>query len=73
MILDVADDGRGFNPARHTVRSDGGFGLTSLTQRAGEAGGRLRIESTPGQGTTVSLVLPSEVVSPRASQPEGSP
>ncbi len=58
VILDVADDGRGFDPQRLTARSGGGFGLTSLTQRAREAGGRLTIESTPAQGTTISLVLP---------------
>jgi signal transduction histidine kinase len=57
VMLDVVDDGRGFEPGGQTP-GDGGFGLTSLAQRARDADAELTIDSAPGQGTTVSLRLP---------------
>jgi signal transduction histidine kinase len=58
VILDVADDGHGFEPGSAPAGPSGGFGLTSLAQRAREAGGTLTVDSAPGRGTTVSLALP---------------
>lgn len=49
----VRDDGRGFDPAA----ANGGFGLTGMRERVELAGGRLSIESAPGQGTTVSASI----------------
>jgi signal transduction histidine kinase len=51
--LRVRDAGRGFDPAA----SIGGFGLVSMRDRARASGGRLRVESTPGQGTMVEVAL----------------
>lgn len=53
LALQVADDGDGFDP-------DGarGLGLIVMRERAQTAGGTLRIESAPGAGTRVSLLLP---------------
>jgi signal transduction histidine kinase len=58
VVLDVRDDGRGFDPKR--VRSGGvrGRGLAGIRQRAEALGGRAFVESTPGEGTTVSVHLP---------------
>lgn len=67
VILDVADDGRGFDAGRVIRHGDGGFGLMSLTERAREAGGTLTVESAPGQGTTISLALPLDAASPPPS------
>lgn len=53
----VSDDGRGFDPA--TV-SDDRFGLEGIRQRCRLAGVEPRIESAPGQGTTIDVVLPLE-------------
>lgn len=53
-ILTVADDGVGFAP--ETVRR--GLGLGSLASRARELGAELAIESRPGAGTRVVLVVP---------------
>lgn len=58
VILDVADDGGGFDPDQLDAETSEGFGLTSLAQRARDAGGSLTIDSAPGAGTTVSLSLP---------------
>lgn len=52
--LEVADDGRGFA----FERSEGGLGIAGMRERALLVGGRLTIESRPGQGTTVRLSVP---------------
>jgi signal transduction histidine kinase len=56
VILDVQDDGAGFNPAASPP--DSGYGLISLQERAVQLGGNLQVESAPGEGTTVVLCLP---------------
>jgi signal transduction histidine kinase len=50
----VEDDGRGFDPAS----TDGGFGLVGMGERLALLGGRLRIESSPGSGTTIAADVP---------------
>jgi signal transduction histidine kinase len=55
LVLRVTDDGVGFDPA--AVRG-GGFGLSSMRERAEGLGGKLRIESRPGGGTTVEAIVP---------------
>jgi signal transduction histidine kinase len=54
LSLTVTDDGVGFDPAEPAVRSRR-LGLTSMEERARAVGGTLRIESSPGAGTTVRL------------------
>jgi signal transduction histidine kinase len=54
LIVEVTDDGVGFEPERRELRSHS-LGLTSMEERAGELGGRLEIRSSPGGGTTVRL------------------
>ncbi|MGE0297654.1 GAF domain-containing protein [Pseudonocardia sp.] len=66
--LEVADNGTGFDTAAvapgHRVGpggsggSDGGYGLRSMQERAELVGGRLRIRSRPGAGTTVTVTVP---------------
>lgn len=53
----VADDGGGFDPAR-PPRSDGGFGLVGMHERAKELNGTLKIVSAAGQGTEINLFIP---------------
>lgn len=59
VVLDVADDGRGFLEA---APSDGnrGHGLPAMRVRAQQLGGRLTVESAPGQGTVISAAIPLE-------------
>jgi signal transduction histidine kinase len=56
LVLRVADDGDGFEPER-SVRP-GAYGMVSMRERAQALGGRLRVESAPGRGTTISVELP---------------
>ncbi len=52
--LVVRDDGAGFEPAAHGLRSRS-LGLTTMAERARAAGGALTIDAAPGAGTTVRL------------------
>lgn len=56
----VADQGRGFDPAarRHEDEPTSGYGLFSITERLRNIGGQLKVESVPGQGTCVTMVVP---------------
>jgi signal transduction histidine kinase len=58
--LRVDDDGVGFSPTRPEAARGvaNGFGLFSIRERIGCLGGRMEIESSPGQGTAVTLVVP---------------
>ena len=64
VALDVGDDGRGFDPAAvRAVRPEaGGFGLVAMRQRIEALFGALRVESTPGGGTTISARVPDAPV-----------
>lgn len=55
VSLEIADDGKGFDP-HSDVRQ--GVGLTSMAARAQEIGGRLELQSAPGKGTRVLLRVP---------------
>jgi len=52
----VRDDGIGFDTV--AVGKGQGFGLFGMRERLLALGGRLRIASAPGQGTTVTIKLP---------------
>jgi signal transduction histidine kinase len=54
LVVEVRDDGVGFEPDRAELRSRH-LGLTSMEERAKELGGHLEIRSAPGRGTVVRL------------------
>ena len=54
LVLEVRDDGVGFDPGAAAVRSRR-LGLTSMEERAQRLGGQLTLRSEPGAGTTVRL------------------
>jgi signal transduction histidine kinase len=56
LVLEVADDGSGFDPDDPELRSRH-LGLTSMQERAARLGATLTIDSTAGEGTTVRLEL----------------
>ncbi len=55
VSLTVRDDGRGFDP--HAV-ADGHHGIIGMRERAALLGGRLRLESRPGEGTVLRVTVP---------------
>jgi PAS domain S-box-containing protein len=63
--LDIRDDGIGFDPSGSFP---GHLGQQTMRERAAKLDGTLRVTSTPGQGTTVSVHLPRPC-EPRDEQP----
>ena len=64
MTLLVSDDGGGIvasSPKETSQRLAGGQGLPSMQVRAKSIGGRLEIDSSPGQGTRIRLYVPTRV------------
>lgn len=55
--LIVEDNGAGFDQNAQP-KSGGGLGLRNIQQRARIHGGKVNIQSTPGQGTRILLTLP---------------
>jgi signal transduction histidine kinase len=53
-VLVVEDDGDGFDSARTTD----GLGLIGMRERVALVGGRLRVETSTGSGTTVAAEIP---------------
>ena len=51
----IEDDGRGFDPAE--VREDG-LGLVGMRERIALLEGRLTVESSPNEGTTLAVEVP---------------
>jgi signal transduction histidine kinase len=58
VSLDVDDDGVGFAGVPRPGEQ-GGFGLAGLRERLAAVGGRLEVESAPGEGTTVVAQVPA--------------
>lgn len=61
VVLDIADDGRGFSPAGQAAGPAGGVrghGLPAMRARVQQLGGTLTIESAPGEGTVLSAAVP---------------
>jgi PAS domain S-box-containing protein len=63
LLLEIGDDGSGFDP---TVPRPGHLGLTTMADRAARIGGQITIESSPGQGarTRVSLARQAQGTTP---------
>jgi signal transduction histidine kinase len=53
LVLTVKDDGSGYDPEKTT-----GLGLLGMEERVKQLGGRLEIQSQPGQGTLLRATLP---------------
>jgi len=53
ISVTIRDDGRGFRTPR-----TGGLGLIGMYERADSLGGSLTVNSEPGQGTSIEVILP---------------
>jgi two-component system sensor histidine kinase UhpB len=54
--LMVSDDGVGFD--RTQLGASRGLGRITIRERAGQLNGTFAIESAPGRGTAISVVIP---------------
>src|SRR5215204_2979307 len=55
ILIEVADDGRGFDPG--SARA--GIGLSGMRERVEALGGKIEVRSRPGEGTKVTVRIPS--------------
>ena len=60
LVIVVSDAGCGFDPADHfgAWPGHGSFGLRSIHERITSFGGEVDVDSSPGNGATVTLSLP---------------
>jgi len=63
LQLCLSDNGRGFDldEARIKKSKSGGFGLINVQRRIEHLGGRVIIESRPGNGTRVTIMAPLDI------------
>ena len=57
LSFSVKDDGTGFDIKAAPGPADGHFGLAGISERAKRHAGKMEIESSPSQGTRVSVTL----------------
>jgi len=63
VTMSIRDNGRGFD--RANVRAYEGHGLRNMEARARLLGGKFAVHSEPGQGTTVTVTVPIEMIGER--------
>jgi signal transduction histidine kinase len=56
--LRVHDDGTGFDPGQAPGLTEGHLGLQGMRERMKRLGGVVKVESSPGQGTTIRARVP---------------
>jgi len=64
VILSIADNGRGFDTAARPERPSARLGLVGMRERAEAIGGKLRVESAPGEGARVIVEAPCAATTP---------
>ena len=59
-LLEIEDDGQGFEVPKRwiTLARQGHMGLVGAAERAEAAGGKLQVDSLPGRGTRIRVVVP---------------
>ena len=71
FLVRISDDGVGFSSTGKVRSARGHLGLTSMRERAEMAGGWCRLESLPGEGTTVEFWVPDSVPASFEDEAEG--
>jgi signal transduction histidine kinase len=71
VVAAVSDNGVGFDVAKtqenYSQRESQSLGLVNMVERAERIGGKLRLDSAAGRGTTVSISVPRRHLEVRAS------
>jgi signal transduction histidine kinase/ligand-binding sensor domain-containing protein len=61
LLLNIHDNGRGFPPIAEATSAEAataGFGLIGIAERVRMLGGTYNLDSSPSQGTTITIRLP---------------
>jgi signal transduction histidine kinase/ligand-binding sensor domain-containing protein len=61
LTVSVRDCGQGFDPELLNDGKQGHFGIMGMRERASNLGGRLSLNSSKGQGTSLKLIVPGKV------------
>jgi signal transduction histidine kinase len=69
IVLEIADDGDGFDIPSDLgdLKAGGHFGVIGMTERAERVGGQLEVDSTPGEGCRLRVVVPALTPAGRGS------
>ncbi len=59
VVLDIRDDGVGFDPTQQPQHD--AYGLTAMRKRVEQVDGEMHVESVSGEGTAISMKVPSAV------------
>lgn len=71
-LVQVEDDGDGFDPPEMLRSAPGHLGLSSMRERAEMAGGWCKVHGLPANGTTVEFWIPGDANTSQRVAPEGS-
>jgi PAS domain S-box-containing protein len=71
ICLSVSDQGRGFD--LQNLKATAGFGLFSIRERVELLGGRMKIKSIKGKGSTFHIVVPDGVLLGKEISPSPEP
>ena len=72
-IITIADNGLGFDPAMINTAEGKHIGIRNVRERLEkQCGGWLKIESQPGEGTTVTLFIPGAAGNDENTQQKGA-
>jgi signal transduction histidine kinase len=63
-VLQIKDNGHGFEKEKSAGPREGHFGLLGISERVKRLGGELVIASESGQGTTIRVQTPIEQNTP---------
>ncbi|MBN9545295.1 MAG: hypothetical protein J0I19_07470 [Alphaproteobacteria bacterium] len=67
ILVNLSDNGVGFEPQRASGSPGEGRGLMNMRRRADQIGGWIRIESAPGQGVRLTMFIPKRIMLERKS------
>ena len=59
VVLQIHDDGKGFDPENCTGPKDGHFGLLGICERTERLGGTVKITSATNAGTSIRVEIPT--------------
>ena len=65
VVLRIRDDGKGFDA---DAVPDGHLGLAGMRARAEKIGAAFAVDSRPGEGTTIEVIVPPEAIARAATE-----
>ncbi|HTV16218.1 MAG TPA: two-component regulator propeller domain-containing protein [Acidobacteriaceae bacterium] len=67
LMLEVRDNGSGFEPAAVFARQDRHYGLVGMRERIEAVGGDFHLDSAPGRGTDLTVRIPRRIYGARSA------